>query len=258
LFEYLIRHLRPPWRWQPLAETCRGKIWNTLIKSSSSLTHLLVISQRYIHFLFICNSFEVEKNKELIWRLEIQRIQRPLRPVFNVIAILRKTTISLCLSVCPSVCSFICPYFNNSAPFGRFSHKTCYPSIFSEICRKKAFDKHVTRTTGTYTWRTFRKKNAERGKVTKGSCSCTTMPRLTRHFQPRRNWPTCSSSVLITTPNPQIWPRRTTTCSLNWKIQLRGRHFSSDTEVIAAAKTWLDRQKFWIFFKWLAKVSAMG
>jgi hypothetical protein len=28
---------------QPLAETCRGKIWNTLIKSTSSLTHLLVI-----------------------------------------------------------------------------------------------------------------------------------------------------------------------------------------------------------------------
>jgi hypothetical protein len=32
-----------PWRWQPLSETCRGKIWNTLIKSTSSLTHLLVI-----------------------------------------------------------------------------------------------------------------------------------------------------------------------------------------------------------------------
>jgi hypothetical protein len=36
-----------PWRWQPLAETCRGKIWNTSIKSTSSLTNLLVIWQRY-------------------------------------------------------------------------------------------------------------------------------------------------------------------------------------------------------------------
>jgi hypothetical protein len=41
----------PPWRWQPLAETCRGKIWNTLIKSTSSLTHLLVILQRYYKML---------------------------------------------------------------------------------------------------------------------------------------------------------------------------------------------------------------
>jgi hypothetical protein len=32
---------------QVVAETCRGKIWNTLIKSACSLTHLLVILQRY-------------------------------------------------------------------------------------------------------------------------------------------------------------------------------------------------------------------
>jgi hypothetical protein len=35
-----LKHCR---RWQPFAETCRGKIWNTLIKPTSSLTHLLVI-----------------------------------------------------------------------------------------------------------------------------------------------------------------------------------------------------------------------
>jgi len=50
-----------------------------------------------------------------------------------------------------------------------------------------------------------------------GSCSCTTMPRLTGHLQPRRNWPTWASSVLITHPILRIWPRRTTTCSLDWK-----------------------------------------
>ena len=36
--------------------------------------------------------------------------------------------------------------------------------------------------------------------------------------------------------------------------QLKGRHFSSDAEVIAAAETWLDGQHSEIFFEWLAKV----
>ena len=58
-------------------------------------------------------------------------------------------------------------------------------------------------------------KEIRRGKVTKGSGSCTTMPRLTGHLQPRRNWPTWASNVLITHPIFRIWPRRTTTCSLD-------------------------------------------
>ena len=58
-------------------------------------------------------------------------------------------------------------------------------------------------------------KEKRRGKFTKGSCSCTTMPRLTGHLQPRRNWPTWASSVLITHPILRIWPRRTTTCFLD-------------------------------------------
>ena len=48
-----------------------------------------------------------------------------------------------------------------------------------------------------------------------GSCSCTKMSRLTGHLQPRRNWLTLASSVLITQPILRIWPRRTTTCSLD-------------------------------------------
>ena len=57
-----------------------------------------------------------------------------------------------------------------------------------------------------------------RGKVTKGgSCSCTTMPRLTGNLQPRRNWSTWGSNILITHPILRIWPRRTTTCALKWK-----------------------------------------
>jgi len=65
-------------------------------------------------------------------------------------------------------------------------------------------------------WRTFWRKNAA-GISPRVSCSCTTMPRLTGHLQPRRNWPTWASSILITHPFLRIWPRRTTTCSLDWK-----------------------------------------
>jgi len=68
------------------------------------------------------------------------------------------------------------------------------------------------------------------------------MPRVTGHLQPRRNWPTWASNILVTHPNLRIWPRRTTTCSLHWKKQLKGLHFSSDAEVIAAAETWLEGQ----------------
>ena len=75
-----------------------------------------------------------------------------------------------------------------------------------------------------------------------GSCSCTTMLRLTKHLQPRRYWPTWASSVLIINPILKIWPCWTTTCSLDWKKQLKVGHFSSNAEVNAAVETWLDRQ----------------
>jgi len=42
------------------------------------------------------------------------------------------------------------------------------------------------------------------------------------------------------------------------KKQLKGRHFSSDVEVGAAAETWLDGQTSDFFFEWLAKVRATG
>jgi len=42
------------------------------------------------------------------------------------------------------------------------------------------------------------------------------------------------------------------------KKQLKGRHFSSETEVIATAETWLDGQPSEFFFEWLAKATATG
>jgi len=43
-------------------------------------------------------------------------------------------------------------------------------------------------------------KEKRRVKFNSVSCSCTTLPRLTRHLQPRRNWPTWASNLLITHP----------------------------------------------------------
>ena len=41
---------------------------------------------------------------------------------------------------------------------------------------------------------------------------------------------------------------------LGLKKQLKGRHFSSNTEVIAATETWLDGQPSEFFFEWLANL----
>ena len=100
-------------------------------------------------------------------------------------------------------------------------------------------------------WRTFSRKIAA-GRSSRRSCSCTTMPQLTGYLQPRRKWPTWAFNAFITHPILRIWPRRITTCSLYWKKQLKVRHSSSDTEVIAAAETWLDGQPsdiFWVACK---------
>jgi hypothetical protein len=78
------------------------------------------------------------------------------------------------------------------------------------------------------------------GRSPRGSCSCTTIPRLTGHLQPTTNWSTWASSVLITHPVLRIWPRRTTTCFWTEQKTIKGHHFSSDTKVIAALETWLD------------------
>ena len=92
----------------------------------------------------------------------------------------------------------------------------------------------------------FWRKNAA-GRSPRGSCSCTTMPRLTGHLQPRRNWPIWASNVLITHPILRIWHRRTTTCSLDRK---------NNWKVAAAAKTWLDGQhsEFFFFLSGLQKL----
>ena len=81
----------------------------------------------------------------------------------------------------------------------------------------------------------------------RGSCSCTTMPRFPGRLQPRRNWPTLASNVLITHPMLRIWPCRTTTDKT-----IERSPFLSNMEVIAAVETWLDGQSsefFWVACK---------
>jgi len=48
--------------------------------------------------------------------------------------------------------------------------------------------------------------------------------------------------------------RRTTTCSLERKKQLKVRHFSSDAEFISAAETWLDGKRSENFLSGLQKL----
>ena len=66
--------------------------------------------------------------------------------------------------------------------------------------------------------------------------------------------------VLLSLFNCALFNYRTADKSLarpDWKKQLKGRHFSSDAEVIAAAETWLDGQPSESFFEWLAKVKSL-
>ena len=70
-------------------------------------------------------------------------------------------------------------------------------------------------------WMTFWRRHHP-GISPKVTCSCMKMTRLTGHLNPRRYWPTWTSSTLIVSPILRISPRRTTTCSTdrkrNWKV----------------------------------------
>jgi len=100
-------------------------------------------------------------------------------------------------------------------------------------------------------WRTFCRKNAaDREGHQGGSCSCTTMSLLTGHLQPRRNLPTCASSVLITPPfsgsGPFGLPRVTrteVTIERSPFFVRRGGHFRRGDLA--------GRTTSWIFF-WVA------
>jgi len=100
-------------------------------------------------------------------------------------------------------------------------------------------------------------KEKRRGKITRGSCLCTTMPQVTGHSQPGRNWPTWASIFLITHPILWIWPRRTNTCSLdgkkNWKVVI---FCTTRRSLLPRRPSWTDN--FLIFFWVACKSSSNG
>ena len=103
-------------------------------------------------------------------------------------------------------------------------------------------------------WRTFRRKNAA-GSSPRESCSCTRMLRLTGHLQSRRIWLTLASIVLITHTILWIWPRRTTTCSLDWKKYRKLTIFRPTRRLFLPLRPgWTNNTL--ISFEWLEKFRA--
>ena len=102
--------------------------------------------------------------------------------------------------------------------------------------------------------RTFWRENAA-GRSRKGCCSCTTMPRLTGHLQPMRNWPNWASCFLITHLILRIWPRRTTTCSLDWKNNCTVAIFCPTlTSLLPRRPGWTDKFLNFFFLSGLQKL----
>jgi len=102
-----------------------------------------------------------------------------------------------------------------------------------------------------WNWGIFWRENAA-GRSLRGSYSCTTMPQLIRHLQPRRNWPTWASSVLITHPILRIWPHQTTTCSLDWKSNWKVAIFHlTGRSLLPQRPGWMDNflKFFWVACK---------
>jgi len=85
-----------------------------------------------------------------------------------------------------------------------------------------------------------------------------TVPRLTGHLQPRRNCPYLGFQCLDHPPYSPDLALSYYHLFRGLKKNLKGRHFSSDAEVIAAAETWLDGQTSEFFFEWFSEVRAMG
>ena len=98
-------------------------------------------------------------------------------------------------------------------------------------------------------WRTFWRINAA-GRSPRGSCSCTAVPRLTGHLQPRRTW---ASIVLIIHPILRIWPCLTATCSLDWKNSLKVAIFRPTWRSLLPRRPgWTDN---FLNFFWVASKS---
>ena len=84
-------------------------------------------------------------------------------------------------------------------------------------------------------------------RLPRGSCSCTTIPRLTGHLQPASTWPTWTSNVLITHSSLPISLHRTTACSPDWKTIDRSPFFVRRGGHCCRGDL-VGRKTFWFFF----------
>ena len=100
-------------------------------------------------------------------------------------------------------------------------------------------------------WRTVWRKIAP-GISPRWTCSCTTMPSLTGHLQPRRNLPTWVSKFLITHPILRIWPHRTTLCSLDWNYNWKVSIFHPTRSLLPRRPGWM--YNIMNFFEWLVNL----
>jgi len=131
-----------------------------------------------------------------------------------------------------------------------FGIKTASSSLIT-LKRAKLSTSSINHLCWCNSW-TFWRKNAV-GRSPSGSCSCTTMRRLTGHLQPRiktglrglqMSWP----PTLFSGSGPVGLP------SVPWtERQLKGRHFSSDAEITAAAETLLEGQTSDFFYQKLVQ-----
>ena len=97
-------------------------------------------------------------------------------------------------------------------------------------------------------------KTPATGRSPRGSSSCTTTPWLTGHLQPPQKMVYLGFQCLDYPPySPDLAPSDYHLFP-GLEKQLKGRHFSSNMEVIAAAETWLDRQPSEFFLSGLQKL----
>ena len=105
-------------------------------------------------------------------------------------------------------------------------------------------------------WRTFEGKTLRKGHQG-GLVLTRQFPGSPGTCNPEIKWPTWASNVLITHPVLRIWPRRTTTCSLDWKSNWKIAIFrSTRRSLLPRRRGWTDN--FLNFFECLAKVGATG
>jgi len=99
-------------------------------------------------------------------------------------------------------------------------------------------------------------KEKRRGKVTKGVLILHDNARTHRALATQKKLTYLWFQCLDRPPYSPYLAPSDYHLFLELKKLLKGRHFSSDAEVIAAAETWLDGQPSEFFFEWLAKVTA--